>query len=590
MKNLNYFPFERNKYFYGKLLSVEDFETEQKYMNDKRRIINRFLHGSGVVCGMNVVLIDDRTISVEMGLALDAAGREIVIDKPITKKLSMIEGFDSYMEADEDNSNLYLCIDYAEKEKEAVHSIAGGNSASKENGEYNKYEESYHLYLTNIEPQKDNLSYTDLYEDTITLFWGNGIRIKQVMPKIIESGKEFDLKIIVENLGQQLPISFSYSLELICIENDGKNWMQIEFNEENYDKAYEYEMVYKLKASPVKDIAGTITVESNSFELNIGGRKITALAKGKNSAQIINGDVKKEIISHYYKSAMERITQNTYQHSIYLAKISVIKAGTSYLIEHIQQMPFKQYAYNNMFTAAINDIHFNEIRSIKEELDKRRNEIVTYKADDKNSISSGVSVASGTAILDLGIGGIAGQKFFTEKIAHGLGVGRVHITLGQAYTLRDESNVVFGSPDIFEDKEATFRGDLAAKVDVTNGTFNIGVRLTEATTISQIKVHWIAVKDTKNSLYDKEDKSIYIKPDMLYLNLRESYYLKAIFRGISDERVKWHVKEEDGGTIDENGMYTAPNKTGVFEVVAVSVVYPDIRASAFIAVRNLNDN
>ena len=55
MKNLKCFPFERNRYFYGKLLSVEDFETEQKYFNDKRRTINRFLFGSGVVCGLNVV-------------------------------------------------------------------------------------------------------------------------------------------------------------------------------------------------------------------------------------------------------------------------------------------------------------------------------------------------------------------------------------------------------------------------------------------------------------------------------------------------------------------------------------------------------
>ena len=59
MKNLKSFPFERNRYFYGKLLSVEDFETEQKYFNDKRRTINRFLFGSGVVCGLGVVEVDD---------------------------------------------------------------------------------------------------------------------------------------------------------------------------------------------------------------------------------------------------------------------------------------------------------------------------------------------------------------------------------------------------------------------------------------------------------------------------------------------------------------------------------------------------
>ena len=29
MKTVKIFPFERNRYFYGKLLTVRDFETEQ---------------------------------------------------------------------------------------------------------------------------------------------------------------------------------------------------------------------------------------------------------------------------------------------------------------------------------------------------------------------------------------------------------------------------------------------------------------------------------------------------------------------------------------------------------------------------------
>ena len=64
MKNSKLFPFERNKYYYGKLLSVNDFELEQKYMNDKRRAVNRLLFGSGVAAGMYVLLVDDFTISV----------------------------------------------------------------------------------------------------------------------------------------------------------------------------------------------------------------------------------------------------------------------------------------------------------------------------------------------------------------------------------------------------------------------------------------------------------------------------------------------------------------------------------------------
>ena len=49
MKNLQYFPFERNQYYYGKLMTQQDFVSEQKYINDRRRLINRFLLGTGVV-------------------------------------------------------------------------------------------------------------------------------------------------------------------------------------------------------------------------------------------------------------------------------------------------------------------------------------------------------------------------------------------------------------------------------------------------------------------------------------------------------------------------------------------------------------
>ena len=97
MKNTQLYPFERNHYYYGMLLSVENFNAEQKYLNDKRRLINRLVHGSGVVSGLNVVAIDEQTISLESGLAFDSTGREIVVANPVTKKLSMINGYDSAM-------------------------------------------------------------------------------------------------------------------------------------------------------------------------------------------------------------------------------------------------------------------------------------------------------------------------------------------------------------------------------------------------------------------------------------------------------------------------------------------------------------
>lgn len=72
--------FVRNRYFYGKLLDAENFELEQNYFNGKRWLINRLVCGYGVVCGLDVLCSGDgKGVYVTPGVALDRAGREIIV-------------------------------------------------------------------------------------------------------------------------------------------------------------------------------------------------------------------------------------------------------------------------------------------------------------------------------------------------------------------------------------------------------------------------------------------------------------------------------------------------------------------------------
>ena len=52
--NTDFFPLERNRYFYGKLLTVRDFELEQKYTRSAAQLMHRLVFGAGVVCGLSV--------------------------------------------------------------------------------------------------------------------------------------------------------------------------------------------------------------------------------------------------------------------------------------------------------------------------------------------------------------------------------------------------------------------------------------------------------------------------------------------------------------------------------------------------------
>ena len=76
-------PFERDRYYVGKLLTSADFQAEQTYNDHKRRSLNEMMFGSGIVCGLGVYSLDDLTIMLDSGVAVDGCGREIAVEDPV---------------------------------------------------------------------------------------------------------------------------------------------------------------------------------------------------------------------------------------------------------------------------------------------------------------------------------------------------------------------------------------------------------------------------------------------------------------------------------------------------------------------------
>ena len=78
----------RNQYFEGKRLTADSFRVEQSYLLERRRLLNRAIHGWGVVYGYAVKparTADPRTkdevgaLEIGPGLALDECGRELLL-------------------------------------------------------------------------------------------------------------------------------------------------------------------------------------------------------------------------------------------------------------------------------------------------------------------------------------------------------------------------------------------------------------------------------------------------------------------------------------------------------------------------------
>jgi hypothetical protein len=74
-------PFTALQFHYGMLLGVDDLDTGQAYSRGKIRLHNAWLHREGVVWGLNVAFNQRNELTVDPGLALDAAGHELHLDR-----------------------------------------------------------------------------------------------------------------------------------------------------------------------------------------------------------------------------------------------------------------------------------------------------------------------------------------------------------------------------------------------------------------------------------------------------------------------------------------------------------------------------
>ena len=71
---------ERPRYFAGQLLTEAELNSEQAYVLAKNRLHNRYLHGWGIVCGLDVVCHNcSGWVRVHAGYALDPCGNDVIV-------------------------------------------------------------------------------------------------------------------------------------------------------------------------------------------------------------------------------------------------------------------------------------------------------------------------------------------------------------------------------------------------------------------------------------------------------------------------------------------------------------------------------
>ena len=589
MKGSDYFPIERNRYYYGKLLTVRDFEVEQDYFRGKERLNNRVMHGAGVVCGMDVSAGDDATLLIESGMALDYLGREIVIEEPLVRKLQMLKGYDSLGDSD----TAYLCLSYHEENIEPVNAVGGEAETSRQ---FNMIRESYQLSLSaqNLEYQRlleaageenVNLVYTS---DALTLVFN--------VPSTVCAGEEFQVSALIVKNANTPPVHFVLEGENTFVESENGR-VVLEYRQSPTEKRQVVHTTFRLRTQQLSGITSQLFPAGAELNLELG--------------------------SHHYKNYItmeapvtlcaDRDTMRQVQRSrdnlnrslaggdlpIYLAKLELIRSTGGMFLSGVTDLPFGQ-AIRREGGQSGGQRGKMEVSSRVRKLDYWQKPEVraSYNSEsDTLDFDFGIpspeqydySVTHGTVDLELPGGLRVNSRFYSEEIPHGLGAGAVDVRLSVEFMDKEDTALLVGNSEVFKSRNIRVTPpwvETAALVYPERGTMRIGVWLHDTVSGNRLRIHYFAQKPERDTsrILDQRKVGISVIPEVSRLGKREQLRMKAVVSGSEDKGVIWSVKDENGGAIDANGIYQAPEVKGTYEIVAKASADPHVQVSAFVIV------
>jgi len=569
MRNNQLLPFERNRYYTGKMLTSVDFEAEQTYMNNKRRFLNTMMYGSGVVCGLNVVSLDDLSLLVESGVAIDGSGREIVVESSVVKKLSAIEDFDK-LTSDE----ALLCIRYKEDPVHAVYSL--NQSSSDQSYEYNRVHESYELFLKDTVEDLDFLEMDDEFYRISKVFENDDIDVEISLPAENCAGILSRVRFTFTGKAEKpVPVSFQGILQMpVFTTSEGNHEMEINIPELKIAKNQVIHKDFWIKAEN-NSVDSTELILKEAHITIYGERKKVTL-KGTIDVAILKESPEKLAARNAGKLSLEMRNVQSQGSDVVIAKIKLVKTDLAYIIDQVIEAEVKKYItipQNEVLTRDYISNFSNEEQAKAESYLSEMGKVVKYETKDVRA----PQIASGIVEIPLGDDNGKGTTHFSGEVLHGLGKGNVYVDVGfevydnNSIVPGDNRSTIYGAANIFRDKENSLPNvDVAVKVLNDKGSFIVGVNLLDNVDQLILAFRWTAIKfpteDDFGLEKEIENISIAATTPTVVLGYKDNYFFDVEFSGIEKSGVTYELTEPNSGEITSEGVYTAPGKEGVYEI------------------------
>lgn len=574
------------------MLTSADFEAEQLYMNNKRRFVNQMLGGSGIVCGLNVISLDDLSIMIESGMAIDDAGREIVVENSVVKKLSTLEGFEDLR-----TNDASLCIRYREEESQPVYSV--NHQEGQKEYEHNRILESYELFLMDTEDVEAPFEMETEFFTGNVLFENQDFRVTFRIPANICAGYYVKATVEVEKLSsEKINLYYEAVLQTPALTGEkGSQELTICLENIALEQGKKIVKEYWLLAQNEELNDTSIMMKSGSAKVMVNGVDVSSGGSFNWKINIVREEPADLATRESGKTSMEFRSMGLGMGMLRLAELKLVRTESAYLIESVEEKSVKKYILT-MRDAALRQEYidyFNKKLPFYQSGNTRGSSAVYKEAGGERYHYSMPKMETGIVEIPLGENARRGDVCYSGEIMHGLGKGNVYVEVGyecleeDRVLGKDAKTTIYGNPALFSQAQTPVAAETAVKVLNDKGSFIVALRLLQDVKQLVLTYRWVAMRyggdELKDEFEENGNQNITAVTPTIVVGTKESYFFQVKYNNMKPCSIAYELTEPGSGEITADGIYTAPAKEGVYEIKIYCMDKPLICTYAYAIVK-----
>lgn len=575
-----FYPFSKNRYFPRKRMRSADFIREQAYVERKLAFLSRWDFGAGTALGLDVQRIDGDSLLVSPGFAVDPCGRWLIVDEPAVCRIRTLRGFDALH-----GETALLWLVYHEEPIEPMF-VPGDQGEARE---YAAARERFSFRLTDMRSLPCAVGDPVLFSD-VTLFEDDDLRIRQVIPRVLPARGMVQIRLMAESFcPEPLPIFLRYCPDLPGFqEADSSRPLRVEQSIRLGTGETAFPLTGRLDTSAQ---AVLLSLPEQGFLLEKRGLQMRAQCAFQEEFPVVSGDPLAALELRLCGQDPQRLWSGSGEEGVPLAGIRLLRCGDQILLDSVFPLSKGRRAILPCLKERLRDCgaFFPPPRW------ERPAEDAPEQTPSSPGPESRRQMATGLVTLSAGLRLREGTILRSDEIAHELGPGTVFIEFGieniypAAGTDRNYTDLLLGDASLFTQASGTYDCgfDRGVRIHPEKGTFELAVRLKGELRQAALRLRWFAWRTEEHvSRRLPAGTLLRLEPDVVRAAPGATINFIPVFEQGMSAPCDFLIPDKQSGVITENGIYTAPEKDGLYQICAQIKEMPETRVNAFVIVRS----